>query len=950
MQVKRRRSSVTVTALFGLSVLCAGVAQAQSTNRSGIEGKVSDASGAVLPGVTVSIQSPALLGTENVVVTDDEGRYRFTALPAGLYTITYELSGFQTVKREAVRLEVGFVATIDVSLGVEGVAETVTVTGESPVVDVRTTAVATNFNRDALENLPTSRTMWQVLQMSPGMRITSATPDVGGNTVGSQQNYANYGSRGSAGNRPTLDGVDTRETDTFAGFYYDYGAFEEVQIKAMGNDAEVSVSGTNFVGIIKSGGNDYDGSFFYAWETPDLQSGNVTDQLRAQGITEGNPLKQYYDLNADLGGRIIRDRLWFYVGGRRQLIRTGLIGYARAPGPDGVYGTPDDEPGEYKVTLTNTTAKLTTQLNPQHRFNGFVQMQTKDYPEREGTAYRPAESTRQQLFKPRAGKIEWTYVPTSRSLVNVFVGRWYYDTGMSIYSHDPARYDTVTLRYTGAYKTTTRSEPTSSYRGRWQYNGAYSYYKPDFWGGTHDFKVGTEITQEERTSAALSMEGGDYLLRFQNGAAFDIYLYNVPFNGLNNMNMQSFYAKDMWRIGDRLTLNLGLRWERYHLWLPAQSREAGAFFPAAEFARTEIRDWKGLVPRAGLSYALTGDAKNVVKFTYGRFNWVLDAGTGETYNPNYLNTQAYRWTDLNGNRDYDPGELGTFKSATGGLTTVVNPDVNQPKVDEFTASFERQIMTDFSARVSYVYKNERDRTQFVYINRPYEAFNIPVTTTDPGPDGTIGTPDDGGAVTYYDYDPAYRGTFFEQRAEYAMDGYNDVFHNIEVVGQKRLSNRWQLVTAYLATHRDVWRSGIPQNPNDETFHPKDSYWEWAFKLSGSYMLPYDIQLAAMFTSQSGSPLARDVRFTTGLKQLGSLILRMEPLGARSLPTQNLLNFRIEKRQRIKNYGSVSFQFDLFNLLNTNAATAVTTRSGSTFGRITGIVPPRIVRLGITYQF
>ncbi len=344
MQLRRRRSSVTLTALLGLSVLCAAVVHAQTTNRSGIEGKVSDASGAVLPGVTVSIASPALLREQEISVTDERGRYRFAALPAGLYTITYELSGFQTVTREAVRLEAGFVATIDVSLAVGAVVETVTVTGESPVVDVRTTAVATNFNRDALENLPTSRTMWQVLQMSPGMRITSATPDVGGSTVGSQQDYANYGGRGAGGNRPTLDGVDTRETESFAGFYYDYGAFEEVQIKAMGNDAEVSVSGTNFVGIIKSGGNDYHGSFLYAWETPKLQSGNVTDALRTQGITEGNPLKQYYDLNADLGGRLVRDRLWFYVGGRRQLIRSGKIGYARTAGPDGVYGTADDPP------------------------------------------------------------------------------------------------------------------------------------------------------------------------------------------------------------------------------------------------------------------------------------------------------------------------------------------------------------------------------------------------------------------------------------------------------------------------------------------------------------------------------------------------------------------------------------------------------------------------------
>jgi hypothetical protein len=950
MRVQRSSRSAVLLAVL----LCVGVAvpaaHAQTISRSGIEGKVTDQSAGVLPGVSVTITSQALLGGQDVTVTDGEGRYRFAALPSGVFGITFELAGFQTLKREGVRLESGFVATIDIRMSVGGVAETITVTGESPVVDVRTTAVATNFTRDALENLPTSRTMWQVLQMSPGMRITSASPDVGGNTVGSQQGYANYGSRGAGGNRPTVDGVDTREESSSAGFYYDYGAFEEVQIKAMGNDAEVSVSGTNFVGIIKSGSNKYHGSAFYAWETPKLQSNNVTDELKAQGITEGNPLKEYYDVNGDLGGRLLRDKLWFYVGGRRQRIKTGLIGYSRTAGADGVFGTSDDDPGEYKVTLTNTTAKLTSQITPQHRFNGFVQIQTKDYPEREGNAYRPAESTRGQLFKPRAGKIEWTYVPTNRSLLNVFVGRWYYDTGMDVYSHDPSTYDTVTLRYTGAYKTTTRSEPTQSYRGRWQYNVSFSHYKPDFLGGAHEFKVGSEVTTESRTSQAMSLEGKDYLLRFQSGKAYDIYLYSVPFDASNTMNMQSFYVKDVWRVGKRLTVNAGLRWERYHLYLPEQSREAGAFFPAADYERTELRDWRGLVPRVGVSYALTEDSKNVVKFTYGRFNWVLDAGVGETYNPNYLNTMRYRWSDANGNRDYDSGELGAYMSSTGGLSTIVNPNVDQPKVDELTASYERQIMADFSARVSYVYKTERNLTQFVNINRPYGAYSMPTTTTDPGADGIVGTNDDGGPVTYYDYPASYVGTYYEQTAEYNTDGNTSTFHNIEIGGQKRLSHRWQMVTSFLATHRDVWTDGVPQNPNAENFYPKDTYWEWAYKLSGSFQLPYAVQLAAMFTSQSGTPLAREVRFTTGLTQIGALTLRMEPLGEQKLPTQNLLNLRAEKKQRLGKYGNVSVQFDVFNTLNTNAATAKTMRSGTTYGRITAIVPPRIARVGVTYSF
>ena len=136
-----------------------------------------------------------------------------------------------------------------------------------------------------------------------------------------------------------------------------------------------------------------------------------------------------------------------------------------------------------------------------------------------------------------------------------------------------------------------------------------------------------------------------------------------------------------------------------------------------------------------------------------------------------------------------------------------------------------------------------------------------------------------------------------------------------------------MVASYLATHRDLWRNGIPQDPNAQNFFPKSVYWEWAFKLSGSYLFPYNIQFAAMFTHQSGEPWARDVRFTTGLRNLGSLTVLMEPIGSQRLPNQNLLNFRLEKRQKVGEYGQASFQFDLFNVTNTNAATAITSRSG-----------------------
>jgi hypothetical protein len=935
------RSWIVGTAVLAVLLPAPWAVQAQTTDRSGIEGKVADQGGGVLPGVSVTISSPALLGGDRSTVSDAAGAFRFAALPAGTYQVTLELEGFATKKRE-VRLDTGFVATLSETMSVGAVEESLTVTAESPVVDIRTTAVATNLGKEALEQLPTSRSMWQVMNLAPGLRVTGV--DVGGTAVGTQQNYANYGTS-SGGNKPSLDGVDTREDAGGAGFYYDYGAFQEVQIKAMGNDAEMATPGTAFMGILKSGGDTFRGSGYFAWETPSLQSNNVDDALRAKGVTEGNPLEAYRDGNVDLGGPILKRRLWFYGSYRNQFIKQGVLGYIASPGPDNLPGTGDDVPGYYAVTLTNITGKLTGQIGPNHRFSGFVQAQKKDYPERNADAFRYAEATWHQIFKPLAGKAEWSWTVNDRMYVNAFVGRWKYDTdGINRTEAAPA-YDTVTLRYWGRYLTT----PYTGGRDRWQYNGSVTQFIPHKWGGSHDIKIGMEFTDEGRYYDAPAKSGGrDYQLRFQNNVPYQVVAYNFPYYTVDNMTTQSAYIRDAWRFGDRATLNLGLRYEGYHVYLPAQSKEAGRFYPGGDYPRTEILRWRNWAPRVGISYPLGADNRTVVKATYGWFNFAMQATYGDTYNNNASASTTYRWNDLNGNRDYDDGEFGTFVTATGAKTSAANPDLKQPKTHEFTTSIERQIAANFSTRASYVYRREVDRYQGVNVLRPYGAYSIAIPNIDPGPDGVAGTSDDGGPVTYYEYGAEYAGSSFIKNVDLNTPGYENSYHSVEVAAQKRLSNKWQLVTSVLATHIDQWRSGVPVTPNMEIY-PKSKYWEWGYKLAASYDFPYQIQLAGTFTSQSGEPWARDARFTTGLPRTTALVLLMEDPAAHRLPTVNMLNFRVEKRQKI-GPGTAAFQFDLFNAANINSELGITTRSGASFGQISSIVPPRVVRLGVSYNF
>ena len=927
-----------VRVIFLVAAICMGCLSwtapvgAQSTDRSGVEGKIVDESGGVMPGVTITLASTALQGGTRSTVSDSEGHYRFAALPAGNYQVSFELTGFATIKRD-VRLDTGFVATLNEKMAVGGLQESVTVTTSSPVVDIRTTAVSTNLGKEALETLPTSRSIWQIMNLAPGLRVTGA--DVGGTAAGTQQNYSNYGTS-TGGNKPSIDGVDTREDAGGAGFYYDYGAFQEVQIKAMGNDAEMPVPGTQFLGVLKSGGDQFHGSGMYSWESPSLQADNVTDELRARGVTGGNPLKAYHDSNVDLGGPILTRRLWFYGSYRNQRVRQGVLGYYTEPGA----------PGEYNVLITNLTAKLTGQINPKHRFNGFVQAQKKDYPERNADQYRYKEATWHQIFKPLAGKGEWTWMASDRTLVNAFVGRWQYVTDALNYTEAPPAYDTVTLRYWGRFNTS----PYVGGRSRWQYNGSLSHYIPSAWGGSHDLKVGFEATDEDRTyDADARSNGADYQLRFQNGAPFQVVAYNYPYYTLNKMGTQSLFVRDAWRFADRATLNIGMRYERYHLYLPPQSKPEGRFYPAGDFPASEVLTWNNWAPRVGLSYPLDKSNRTVVKATYGWYNFATQANYADTYNRNAASTTTYRWNDLNKNNDYDNGEFGAFVSSTGASSSVVNPDLKQPKTHEVTTSLERQIAASFSMRGSYIYRREVDRYQNVNVLRPYDAYSIGIPNVDPGPDGVRGTADDGGAITYYDYTAAYAGSAFVQNKDLNTPGYDNSYQNFEVAAQKRLSNKWQLVTSFLATHTDMWRNGIPQDPNAANFYPKSKYWEWGFKLSGSYELPYKIQAAAMFTSQSGGVWAREARFTTGLARLSEVILLMEDPAAQRLPTQNILNLRFEKRQKI-GPGTAGFQLDLFNVTNTNVELGVTARSGANYNKITSIVPPFVAKIGVLYTF
>ena len=256
-----------------------------------------------------SVQVPSV-----TAVTDEKGDYRLSPLPIGTYSVTYELPGFETIRRADIRLTVGFVARVDATLQVGTLAETVTVSGASPMVDTQTTSATTQLTREQLEAIPGSKNgLISLLASAPGVRTTK---EVGGSATNDQAQFRAFGQSGEAWN--LIEGVfsNAPQTGGGAGNYFDFNSFDESAISTLGNPAKTPTKGIQIVSVVKSGSNQTHGQVSIGEYMTEWQADNLDEELIAQVVTSGNPTKTRYDRGGDIGGKIVRDKLWYYTGFR----------------------------------------------------------------------------------------------------------------------------------------------------------------------------------------------------------------------------------------------------------------------------------------------------------------------------------------------------------------------------------------------------------------------------------------------------------------------------------------------------------------------------------------------------------------------------------------------------------------------------------------------------------
>ena len=939
-----------------------------ASSTGSISGEIKDAQGGVLPGVTVTASSPAQIGTLTAV-SNEAGIYRFPSVPPGEYRLSFELAGFQTNVREGIRITLGFNAQVNVNLNVATLQETVTVSGESPVIDASTTRVQTNFDQQMLSSIPNARDMWSLLAATPSVTLNRV--DVGGATAGTQTTYFAYGYSGQ--NRPLIEGINTTEGTSAAGFYLDYGSFEEVFIGAAGNSAEMPNPGVLSQFVSKSGGNTPSISAYYDFETEDIQSKNLDDSQIIPNTAirqDGNRLSEYKNLNLNVGGPIIKDRIWGFFAYLNQ--KTSV---AAPPTGSFLDGTP------FNTKLFNYTGKGTYQMNQANKFIGYLQHGTKQQPNRTdiNTGGAPvhitADSTTLQDSPSWVYKGEWNGTIGQNMFAEIRAGQFGYNFGL-VSNTGATRYESLsTNQILGG------GRDWLNMRRRNQYTGAVNLFKDNFAGGSHSFKVGGEYLDE---SGEIIWKQGyaDNVIHFVRGdltgplsavTSDSVRLYNNS-DSLNALATTSIFVTDTWTI-DRLTLNLGVRYDRYRASLPEQTLPAGRFVPATVTfaANDEVILFNHLVPRVGGTYDLAGDGRTVLKANWGRFAFNPGVNLADAVNPNTSTQYAvWTWNDLNGDKVYQDNEkVGTAPTQQfgGNVSTTIDPNLENSYTDEASFFVERSLVTDFGLRAGYVWKKDYNGWQQLNDSRPYSAFNVPVTVTDPGPDGDLATAADNSPLQLFNLDDPTRGT--SNRVQ-NIDGYEGTYRTFEISANKRYSQRWSLNASFSYVWTEEYGNtyfgnrvtslvqqfslfgSYPMNPNERT---ANEYTTWNSKITSTVDAGWGMRVTPVLKIQSGAPYGRYINVAgcsatvvSNCLNYGSQLALVEPIGTRRQDTVSLLDFRVEKQLRFAQKARVGLFLDMFNVMNSNTNVNISWLAGTRFERATTVLNPRIVKFGAKFDW
>jgi len=958
----RRVLLLAVALLVGSSP--GALAQLASGN---IYGRVLDESGAAMAGATITLTGTTIGARSTIAGT--QGDFRFLELHPGTYKLVVSLTGFTTVSRE-VLVSTGSSVTLSLALKVGNIEENLVVTAETPVVDSKRVGTSTTFSQDELLKVPNSRDPWALLRTVPGMVLDRV--NIAGNESGQQSAYRAKGARGADGVW-NLDGVNITDMAATgaAPTYFDYDAFEEIQISTSGNDIRQPTSGVGINLVSKRGSNSFHGTVRGYFTHDDLEWSNVPGELAARtppvtpATADHN--RQIADYGVDLGGPILKDKIWFWGSYGKQDIR--LVRSA---------GSIID-----KTLLIDTNIKLNWQASSKDmisvlwfrgakqkfgRATGAAQVEA-------ATAVWNQDDNYPEGAPPGLWKIQDDHVFSPSLFVTTKYA--YYGTGFKLESSGPMDQQAGISALQGQTFGSTRS--VYYLRPQHTANLDGNYFRNAF-GGTHEVKFG--VGYRRTSQEAFTVWPGDKVVGYENSATDKRARLYRDGLGKDQNSYWSLYLGDTFERG-RLTLNVGVRYDRQSgKALPSAIEGNTAFsnlVPGIDFAGYDAPfTWSDVSPRAGFTLALDQSRKTVVRANFARYAGQL--GTEAAY----LNTAGsvgfadYRWTDANGDHFAQPSEVNTgvppitfgggFNPASPTAVTSPNrfdADFKAPITTEFVVGFDRELAPNLGVSVAYAYRRYTRFSATPRLNFTDADYAPGTAVTGTLPDGTpYGIPTfipNATKVT-----AAGGGRLLTNR-----EGYSQQFGGLDLAITKRLANKWMFrLAAGYNDHTEHFdgtaRTGGGQltrldgaalvnggqvaeitggsGAGDVALNAK-----WSANVYALYQLPWSFEIAANVFGKQGTPFP--IYKNVALGQDGSNRVLVSP-EVDTFRFDDVWNVDLRLAKNFKAGGvHLTLAADVFNLLNTNTAINRQRNQGSTaFNQITQNVSPRILRFGLRLGF
>ena len=974
MQLARTRVGVCVLAL----AVSAPIASAQQA--SGIAGVVKDTSGGVLPGVTVEASSPALIEKARTVITDNDGRYNIVGLVPGTYAVSFALPGFSTQVRDGIELTAGFTAAVNADLQVGTLEDTITVSGVSPLVDTQNVRKQTVVSAELLDVLPTStKSQNLVITLTPGLTGMS---DVSGSYA--VQLGGTF--HGKSGTKVQVDGmsIQNMQSNGATGYQLNAGTVAEIAVQTSGISAESTADGIVVNVIPKEGGNLFSGSVLGMYTNDSLGSSNLTDDLRQRGLSTTSQILEVYDYQFTLGGPVKKDKLWFFTSLRKwgNGVQDAGSFYNKTQGSP--FYTPDfDRPAHRFQWWKSGAVRLTWQATPRNKFAAFGDLQDACNCGSTTGVGIPPEAITYFHFRPQhLYQTTWNSPVTNRLLLEAGA-TW-------MVSHSPrwlppgVTMDTVSIT-DQALGFAYNAMATYAFRGYTHRNSQRA--SASYVTGSHAFKAGFQIEEGFRY-AYTGVTGGNVNYRFNNRVPNQITQYATPYDTLDKMKADlGIYAQDQWAVG-RLTLNLGLRYEYFNGYVPAQTVPAtpSGWIPERKFDKVEgIPLWHDLSPRVGAAYDLFGDGSTAIKFSLGRYVAKYGVDLTGANNPiqTSVNSVTRTWTDANANyvpecnlSNFDAnGECGAVSNTNFGkaaITTRYADDVisgfgNRPYNWDMSTEVQRQLSDAVAVTAGY-YRNWFANQQITDNTLIAPEDHSPFCVTAPS-DSRL--PGGGGyqVCGLYDISLAKFGlqsSLVSQASNFGEQTQLNEFVGLSVT--TRFSSGMRLGGG-LDTGRSVtdncFAVDSPQQLlNCHVVQPFAA--QTQLKLNGSYPLPAGFVVSGVYQNVSGPQITAayaasnaEIAPTLG-RNLAACGTRTPctatatvPLiapGTLREPRVTRLDMRITKIFDLSPRMRLQGNLDIYNALNSSSILTIGTAYGSRWRQPTAIVDPRIFQLSAQVTF